>query len=378
MIAVPLPFVVALVLGIYALRLGTRWRFDRRVRRPVIFALACAILLVAVGLRWQFDIAFFRFLLPVLASVLPVISWICFASFDPPLLTWRRVVTHGFFTALILLCSLTWDYWHPPIDFLLCAQFAVYGLLLLRRAGAGDRFYGDINIGEIGSARRIVAAAGGVLILSALVDAGIALDFAWQNGLHVREIVAGGNAAMLAFCVFLIVRLGRHVAPAPAYGEPVEAEQETPSRSQHSVTPGTSVNLENAASDRDIAAAIDQLMQTRKLYRDPALTLDRLSRRAIIPARDISLAINRFYGRNISCIINEYRIAEATQLLADTDKTVTDIQFDCGFQTKSNFNREFRRVTGMSPRDYRNRNANQPGTFMTPFNAVPETQESVG
>ncbi|MEQ5778311.1 helix-turn-helix transcriptional regulator [Thalassospira sp. NFXS8] len=119
-------------------------------------------------------------------------------------------------------------------------------------------------------------------------------------------------------------------------------------------------------------------MQTRKLYRDPALTLDRLSRRAIIPARDISLAINRFYGRNISCIINEYRIAEATQLLADTDKTVTDIQFDCGFQTKSNFNREFRRVTGMSPRDYRNRNANQPGTFMTPFNAVPETQEFVG
>jgi AraC-like DNA-binding protein len=40
-------------------------------------------------------------------------------------------------------------------------------------------------------------------------------------------------------------------------------------------------------------------------------------------------------------------------LLAFTDEPVTQVMFEAGFQTKSNFNREFLRVTGMSPSDYR-------------------------
>lgn len=369
MIALPLPFVVALVLGIYALRLCTRWRMDPRVRRPVLFAFSCAVLLLSVGLRWQFDSAFFRFLQPVVASMLPVIAWFCFARFDGPLITVPRLALHGLFVVLVFLCSLTWPYWHPPIDFLLCGQFLVYGGLLLRRAIAGDAsFYGDICIGDIGAARKIVAVVGGMLVLSALIDAAIALDFAWQRGLHAREIVASGNTVMLAFCVFLLVRLGNYVAPEDQTAM-VTDQVSVPVRHHQRVAGGE--------SDREITAAIDQVMQSRKLYRDPDLTLDRLARRAVIPARTISLAINRYYGRNISCIINEYRIAEAMYLLADTTKTVTDIQFDCGFHSKSNFNREFRRVAGMSPRDYRSQNANIPARWITPFNAGPETPEPV-
>jgi AraC-like DNA-binding protein len=40
-------------------------------------------------------------------------------------------------------------------------------------------------------------------------------------------------------------------------------------------------------------------------------------------------------------------------LLAETTTPVTEIMFDVGFQTKSNFNREFRRVTDMSPLEWR-------------------------
>ncbi len=409
MIALPLPFVVALILGIYALRLSTRWRTDPRVRRPALFAFSCAVLLVSVGLRWQVNSAFFRFLLPVLASLLPIIAWLCFASFTGPRLTLRRLAPHGIFVGLIFLCSLTWPFWHPPVDFLLCGQFLVYGGLLLRRAAAGDACYGDICIGDIGSARRIVAVVGGMLILSAIIDAAIALDFAWQHGLHAREIVASGNAVILAVCVWLLVRLGHYTAPqdpsgvlagddlpGPATSMPIspfvipgpiasdpfvkepsvaKAAPEYEDRQDHQDDQNHEDREES--EDRDIAAAIDQLMQARKLYRDPDLTLDRLARRAVIPARTISLAINRYYGRNISCIINEYRIAEATQLLADPTKTVTEIQFACGFQSKSNFNREFRRVTGMSPRDYRSQNADTPARLTTPFNAGPKTPAPV-
>lgn len=52
-------------------------------------------------------------------------------------------------------------------------------------------------------------------------------------------------------------------------------------------------------------------------------------------------------------VVNDFRIAEAMRLLAETDRPVTTIQFEAGFLTKSNFNREFRRVTGTSPSAYR-------------------------
>ena len=71
------------------------------------------------------------------------------------------------------------------------------------------------------------------------------------------------------------------------------------------------------------------------------------------PARRISTAVNRLHAKNISQYINEFRIAEACRLLTETDEPVTRIMFDAGFQTKSNFNREFRRVTGMSPMAWR-------------------------
>ena len=45
--------------------------------------------------------------------------------------------------------------------------------------------------------------------------------------------------------------------------------------------------------------------------------------------------------------------SHAKRLLASSDLPVTAILFDVGFQTKSNFNREFLRVTGMTPSDYR-------------------------
>lgn len=51
--------------------------------------------------------------------------------------------------------------------------------------------------------------------------------------------------------------------------------------------------------------------------------------------------------------INEFRVMEACELLAKSDKSVTEIMFDVGFQTKSNFNRAFRRVTGMPPIQWR-------------------------
>jgi AraC-like DNA-binding protein len=83
------------------------------------------------------------------------------------------------------------------------------------------------------------------------------------------------------------------------------------------------------------------------------LTLSKLSRKLLIPAKQISTAINLVYQQNISKVINEYRIQHAKQAILSSDETITQVFMNSGFQTKSNFNREFARIVGMTPSEFR-------------------------
>ena len=84
-----------------------------------------------------------------------------------------------------------------------------------------------------------------------------------------------------------------------------------------------------------------------------------LARRAGIPARRISGAINRLTDMNVSQYVNDHRIREACRLLRETDHAVTAVMFEAGFQTKSNFNREFARMNGENPTQFRKRRVPQ-------------------
>ena len=89
------------------------------------------------------------------------------------------------------------------------------------------------------------------------------------------------------------------------------------------------------------------------MFKDPDLSLNRLARKLGIPARKISSAVNQTHNENISKVINAYRVEYAKILLKQSDETITDIFLNSGFQTKSNFNREFSRVTGQTPSEFR-------------------------
>jgi len=49
------------------------------------------------------------------------------------------------------------------------------------------------------------------------------------------------------------------------------------------------------------------------------------------------------------------RIEEASRLLRSTDRSITEIAFDVGFSDSNYFSRQFRKLTGRSPREYRKR-----------------------
>ena len=51
--------------------------------------------------------------------------------------------------------------------------------------------------------------------------------------------------------------------------------------------------------------------------------------------------------------VNSLRINKAKSLLQHSDKRIVDVMFECGFQNQSSFNRVFRSICGISPKEYR-------------------------
>ncbi len=319
--AIPLPFVVALLLVILLVRMARGADEKTFTNASLIFVAVCAVLAILTGLRWSIDSSSIRLIRPVFASVLPPLAWLCFAA--PVRRPFRQA------TPVVAICLLVLV-WPEPIDMALALEYAGYGVALIRLAGRSPDSLTNVTLDEAVPAWRAVMIVGLSLVVSGLVDLFVAADYAAEQGTHAVWIVAAAQLLLLVF-VALAATAGRS-----------RPEPETQS-------PPPETNEDDAA----IAAAIDRLMTRTRLYRDPDLTLERLARRANIPARRISAALNRIHGRNVSQVVNDYRVAEAKRLLQDTNAPVTTIQFEAGFQTKSNFNREFRRVTGTSPSEYR-------------------------
>ena len=70
------------------------------------------------------------------------------------------------------------------------------------------------------------------------------------------------------------------------------------------------------------------------------------------------VAFSRFFTAHVGKTFTEYltdiRLGHISRLLVDSNKSIAEICYECGYNNLSNFNRTFRRKKGCSPRDFRN------------------------
>lgn len=68
-------------------------------------------------------------------------------------------------------------------------------------------------------------------------------------------------------------------------------------------------------------------------------------------------AFSRFFklrtGKTLSDYITDIRIGHAGRMLVDTQQTIAEICYDCGFNNLSNFNRTFKKKKNCSPKEFR-------------------------
>ncbi|MCG7393364.1 AraC family transcriptional regulator [Microvirga sp. ACRRW] len=334
MLSLPLPFVVALLLLIL---LGQMLRHPLETRASRLFLAllsAYAVQSLIVGLRWGYGWTWILPLQSVLAALLAPLAWLCFRALVHEDLN-RKVAIwlHGLPVACVLLLVALWP---EGIDLVLIATFLGYGLALARLARKGPDALSRASFEGAVSTSSALWATAVMLLLSAMLEVIVALDLTWSGGAYAAMAVGIGNVVAL-----LVLGLAAAIAGGSQSGT------DTPSAAEDDSI------AEPADEDVMIVAKLDRMMREKRPFEDLDLSLERLARKTLIPARRISSAINRVTGKNVSQYINDHRIAEACRLLTETDEPITTIMFKAGFQTKSNFNREFRRVTEMSPRAWR-------------------------
>ena len=156
--------------------------------------------------------------------------------------------------------------------------------------------------------------------------------------------LAVGHTGVLGWIPSLVSSLSLLSLGALSLTNAMEARRE-------SATEDAAPTPEDLERDQAIVARLDEYVTSQKPYLDPDLTLARLSRKLVIPAKQLSAAINRVKGENVSRYVNRKRIEHAC-LLLEKGQSVTTAMLDSGFNTKSNFNREFLRVQGKSPRSW--------------------------
>lgn len=96
-------------------------------------------------------------------------------------------------------------------------------------------------------------------------------------------------------------------------------------------------------------------MDSEKPYLDPDITLPELAKKVAIPVRSLSEIINNDLNKNFYDFINSYRIRESERLLKESTrfKTVLEVLYEVGFNSKTAFHNAFKKNTGMTPTQYK-------------------------
>ena len=329
MLSVPLPFIVGLVFALTLYRNLKGVETSGSKRYFTIFLIAYALQGIIIGLRFGYGVEWLHLVQPITAAAMPPLAYLAFRALAAAPIARPLVHLLPFF-AVALAVSFV-----PQVtDLLLMTTFVAYGVLLFRFTFVEPDAAAEAPLQRMLPAVRAARLCAVLLLFFGVSDAGLAIFTLFKGNEAVPVVVTAMN-------LFVLATVALYIGYPALFGR--DAVIREPAKA--------------VVSDQDQAllAHIEDALNTKDLYRQEDLSLAKLARRAGIPARDVSTVINRSTGLNVSQFVNNRRVREVCRLLEETDQPLTSIMLEAGFATKSNFNREFRRVTGMSPSEWRSK-----------------------
>ena len=114
-------------------------------------------------------------------------------------------------------------------------------------------------------------------------------------------------------------------------------------------------------SDKALSDRIKEVLEADRLYANPKLTIGELARELSLPEYILRRFINKQLGyRNFNQFLNKCRIEHAAERLRNSAEhrlPISTIAMDVGYNSLSTFNKSFKQQHGVTPSEYRARNA---------------------
>ena len=111
---------------------------------------------------------------------------------------------------------------------------------------------------------------------------------------------------------------------------------------------GVTLIIRNQNEDR-----INKVYQHVKENYDDEITLEEISQLALMTVPAFCRYFKKHTKKTFIQFVNEFRIRQAIRLLAHGNKSISEIANEVGFNNFSHFNKQFKRVTGESPSQYK-------------------------
>lgn len=141
--------------------------------------------------------------------------------------------------------------------------------------------------------------------------------------------------------------------PVPGQEQALLAFQEEPlPTTSVESAPTAEIATETIATLRQ---QVDSYMKRAKPYTNPNLTLAELAIQLQLPPHVLSKLLNESYQKNFFDFINYHRIEELKRRLNDPrfrSYTVLSMAYEVGFNSKTAFNRSFKKLTNQTPSEY--------------------------
>ena len=110
---------------------------------------------------------------------------------------------------------------------------------------------------------------------------------------------------------------------------------------------------------RALGERFEREIRSGQRFLDPGLTLPDLARELRTNAWTLSRALNLGLGTNFNDFVNGFRVAEIQRRMQEEDpnasRPLLELALECGFSSKTSFNRSFKKLAGETPTAYRRR-----------------------
>lgn len=117
-------------------------------------------------------------------------------------------------------------------------------------------------------------------------------------------------------------------------------------------------NFSNIEQLEALSNKLEDHMNTNRVFMDAELNLSSLAEILNVHPKTLSQSINNIFESNFSDYINSYRIDASKKLLIESDTSIKEIMFEVGFNSRSVFNTLFKKRTGLTPSQYRDKHTN--------------------